>query len=349
MERSHEMAQHVALAHRTDRPAPARCGLPRGGSTMSAALRGELLALVALLLFSSNIILTKVASARLSLDAGYLVSVFANIAFAALLFAVQRALRLAPLQWDWIGFAAFAAAGACSTYFGRWFFFEAIARLGPARASVFQVSSPLFTLVIAWIALGERIPSHAVAAIAVAVAGLLLVSVSPASLRRRARAAMPSTAGAARRGGFAAWLRSGMVLGVGSSAAYAAGNVFRATAGRRWDEPVLGALIGAVAALALHGMLTRNNVAMLRRLAGADRIGLAIFALGGAMTISAQMAVIEAMNAVPVAIVALITLCTPLLVFPLSYFLLRNDEGINARTLAGGVLVLGGIAALIIG
>ena len=50
----------------------------------------------------------------------------------------------------------------------------------------------------------------------------------------------------------------------------------------------------------------------------------------------------------PVAVVAVITLCTPLLVFPLSYFLLKNDEGIKGRTLIGAMLTLVGIATIIL-
>lgn len=51
----------------------------------------------------------------------------------------------------------FVLAGLFSTYFGRWFMLESIARLGAARTSVFQVTSPLFTVIIAWAFLGERL------------------------------------------------------------------------------------------------------------------------------------------------------------------------------------------------
>jgi drug/metabolite transporter (DMT)-like permease len=79
-----------------------------------------------------------------------------------------------------------------------------------------------------------------------------------------------------------------------------------------------------------------------------DRRGVLMFAISGMLTISAQMCVIAAMRYAPVAVVALITLCTPLIVFPLSYFLLKNQERIGAITLAGGALVLAGIAVLIL-
>lgn len=321
---------------------------------LSDTAKGEALALVALLLFSCNIILTKVASARLAMNAGFLVAVTMNIVFSALLLVVELAWRGRPLQWDWIGVLLYALAGAFATYLGRWFFFESIARLGPARASIFQVSSPLFTVIIAWIALGDTLSAAGVGAIVLTLIGLVIVSASPAELLRFAvRGALPARekdAAAGRSevegGRWQALLRSGLLLGMTSSAAYAIGNVLRGAGSRRWDEPVLGALIGAVTAIALQLALTRGNAQTWRLLRGANRSGILLFAVGGAMTITAQMCLISAMGHIAIAVVALITLCTPILVVPMSYFFLKNQEGITARTVVGGVLVLAGIAAL---
>jgi drug/metabolite transporter (DMT)-like permease len=314
--------------------------------TLSDTARGETFALAALLIFSSNIVLTKVASARLALNAGYLVAIVMNILFSAVLFAAELAWRAHPLRWDWLGALIYAGAGVFTTYLGRWFFFEAIARLGPAKASIFQVSSPIFTVVIAWVALGQILDAVAIAAIAVAMVGLAVVSVSPKEIARRAlRQGDRSTTGATP---WRSLLQSGLMVGAGSSAAYAVGNVLRGAGIQRWDEPILGALLGAVAGLAFHLALTPGNAAALRVLRAGDRRGVSMFALSGALTISAQMCVIEGMAYVPVAVVAMVTLCTPLLVFPMSYWLLRNQEGITLRTLLGGGVTLAGIAVLVL-
>jgi drug/metabolite transporter (DMT)-like permease len=143
-------------------------------------------------------------------------------------------------------------------------------------------------------------------------------------------------------------VQSGLVVGIGSSAAYAVGNVLRGGGVQRWDEPVLGALLGALAGLAFHLVLTPRNAEALRALRTADRRGVMLFALSGAMTITAQVCVIEGMAYVPVAVVAMVTLCTPLLVFPMSYWLLRNQERITLRTVVGGGVTLAGIAVLIL-
>jgi len=300
-------------------------------------LTGIVLALVALAGFSANIMVARVGGARVGLNAGYFVAVSVNVLFAALLLAAELAVRSQPLAWSAKGTMLFALAGFFSTYLGRWFMYESVARLGPAKTSAFQVSSPLFTFLVALAFLGETLTAQALAGMAATALGLLLISLAGA------RNAPLQDEQAPRR----SWLRSAWFVGFASSAAYAIGNVMRGAGVREWDEPIAGALIGAVAGIACHFALTRGHRAMLRGLRTAHRGGLALFAMSGVLTIVAQVCTIAAMKLAPVSVVALITLCTPLVVFPASYFFLRNDEGINARTLAGAALTLAGIALIV--
>jgi drug/metabolite transporter (DMT)-like permease len=97
----------------------------------------------------------------------------------------------------------------------------------------------------------------------------------------------------------------------------------------------------------LHLAITRGDPGARAALRRAARPGVIMFAVSGSLTITAQMCTIMAMRHVPVALVALITLCTPVLVFPASYFLLRNQERMTARTLAGALLALIGVGLLL--
>lgn len=300
------------------------------------------LAVAALMMFSSNIILTKLAMARLSLDVGFVVAVAVNVIFGALAFAGGLLVRPDRVHWDGPGFWMFLGAGVLTTYLGRFFFFEAVARLGPAKASTFQISSPLFTVLIAWLLLGERIGAPIFAAMVVVVLGLYLVSVAP-----RDGGGKRSPAVSARRK-VQRVLASGVGLGVGSSLAYAVGNVVRGAAIHRWDEPILGALLGAISGIVLHFMFSpaRNHLhAMVR---AADRSGLAVYAVCGMLTITGQMLTLAAMSHIAVSIVALVTLCSPLIVFPASYLLFRGDARITPRVVVGTVLALGGIAVIVL-
>jgi drug/metabolite transporter (DMT)-like permease len=303
-----------------------------------AAAVGSLLAFAALALFATNIIVTRVAMRRLAIDAGFLIAVAVNVLFAALVTGVELALRSEPLRIEAYAFAMFALAGVFTTYLGRWFFFEAVARLGAARASTFQVSSPLFTALFAWAFLGERLSATTVAAMVGVVYGLFVVG---APVERAA-----STRAPRRR--IAALASAGLLVGLGSSLAYAIGNVLRGDAIHRSPEPALGALLGAITGLALHAALNRSRRELPALLRAADRRGVALYAVSGALTITAQMLTIASMRHIPISIAALITLCTPIFVIPASHVLFGHEERITVRVVLGSALTLAGIAVIVL-
>ena len=333
---------------------------------MPDAALGYLLAVAALLLFGSGILVTKFAASRISLDLGFVIATVTNVAFAALALLVQLALRPQALTWNAEAFWLFAAAGGFSTYLGRWFFYEAVVRFGPAKASVFQVSSPLFTALIAWLWLGEHLSAWAAAGLGVAIAGLMLVSYKPrgqaqenvaseqavvtdtanpvARMSKLAATPTPTSSSTPMREKF---LQSVLLLGLGSSFAYAIGNVLRGAAVRSWNEPVMGALVGAVLGLALHLTFSADKAGLAGRLRQANRRGVWLYGLMGVCTISGQMCLIGAMRFIPVSVATLMTLCTPLLVFPLSHLLFKNSGDVTRITVLGGALALAGIAIIV--
>ena len=312
---------------------------------MTETFLGYLLAVVALVLFTSGILVTKVASSRINLGLGFLIAASTNVVFASLAFAVQLWLHPEGVAWSWPGFFLFAVAGAFSTYLGRWFFYESVVRFGPSRASVFQVSSPLFTALIAWLLLGEYLTTFMGYGLLVTIAGLMLVSYKPGFFARGAAAVDSTTPLLTRKERL---LRSVFFLGMGSSLAYAVGNVMRGAAIRAWNEPVLGALLGAVVGLALYLGFSSGKREMLAGLRSASRSGLWLYGLMGVTTIAAQMCAIAAMRYIPLSIATLITLCTPVLVFPLSRLLFKDSEEVSLITIVGCALTLFGIFIIVL-
>jgi drug/metabolite transporter (DMT)-like permease len=316
------------------------------------ALQGELLAGAALCMFSANILILKIASTRLSVDIGFAVAVFVNVLFASLLFGIELATRSAALVWNGGGLLLFIVAGVFSTYLGRWFFFEAIVRFGPAKASIFQISSPAFAALIAWVVLGETFTAKATLGMAMTVAGLVLSGYVPPRLLAAETGAdwagatgikQPAPAAAA-----AAGVRAIALFGLGGALAYAIGSVLRAQAIRSWDEPILGALVGAASGLLLHAALNRGNAGLVAKLKNADRQGLLTYAVSGVLTICAQICAIASFRYIPVSLSSLIVLCTPVLVVPASYLLFKDSDGLTWRTWTGGLLTTLGMAAIVL-
>ncbi len=303
---------------------------------------GYVLSALALLLFTVAILTTKAAARRIPLGPGFMIATVVNVVFAALAVTLQLGLRIDPLQWNLQALALFAVAGGFSTYLGRWFFYESVVRFGPAKASIFQISSPLFTAVMAWLVLGEGMTGVLAFGMLLSIFGLMLVSYKPGFFSRG-----PSET-SAQAGLHQRLLQSVFLLGLGSSLAYAIGNVLRGSAVRSWDEPVVGALAGAACGLILQlvfntGKHQSDSNVRLREWKNSDRRGVCLYVLIGICTISAQMCVISAMRYIPLSVATLVTLCTPILVFPLSHLIWRGQDDITATTLAGAGLTLLGI------
>lgn len=319
---------------------------------MSDTFWGYLLAVCALLLFTTAIVVTKVASSRIDLTLGFLIAASVNVLFSGLVFVVQLGLRADTLEWNASAFWLFAGAGVFSTYLGRWFFYESVVRFGPAKASIFQVSSPLFTALMAWLLLGERLTPVVALGMLMTVSGLMLVSYKPGYFARRPSGAAgvavdDASLPEARSSSVPLLLQSAMVLGVGSSLAYAIGNVLRGSAVRGWNEPVLGALVGAAFGLLLTVVFSADKRGLPGRLRSARRSGVWLYALIGVCTISAQVFMIASMRYIPLSVATVVTLCTPILVFPLSYLLFKNRDDITVNTLLGSGLTLLGIFLIV--
>lgn len=305
---------------------------------------GFVFALLSLLLYSTNILVTKVASGSMDLDVGVTIAAFSNVVVGLAFFAIQVALGRSPTGWESWAVGLFLVSGVFSTYLGRWFFFATVARLGPARASAFQITNPIFTVLIAWVFLGESLRLLDLGAVAVTLFGLFLVSYvagEPAG-PRSGESVWTRTVAAGRR----TLLHSGALVALMSSSSYAVANVLRGAAVRRWNEPILGGVLGAVVGLAAQVLATSKGKDLWAEIVGAKRRALVLYGLIGLITICAQVSMIAAMSTIKVGVTNLITMSTPILVTPASYFLLKNQEGLRPRTVLGILIVVVGMTTL---
>lgn len=299
---------------------------------------GGALAVLSLLTYGTCMVLVSVGMRNMRSEPGSLLAAAAGVPAGVLICAFQLAFgTVGPGISAW-AVLAFALAGILSTYLGRWLVFKSIELIGPSGASALQSTSPLLTALFAWVLLGETIGWMGMLGIVLAIVGLASMSLG---LQRRAAGNDPASGGP-RRGGGMVW---GMLLfGVASSAAYSGSHIFRGSAVRTWNEPLLGTTIGAAAGLLALLVASRNRLPDYRRDILANRRGAALFAGIGVLQFLAQSLVIASMKYIPVSVAALISMCTPLVVMPVSYFVLLNQEKLNRVMVLGILITLSGTA-----
>jgi drug/metabolite transporter (DMT)-like permease len=291
---------------------------------------GIAFALLAMVCFAANIVLTRFAVTRMSVEAGFFVVLATNILFPATLFAFELSARSAPWSWDYKGAGLFALGGVIGTFLGRRFLFDAVRILGPSRASVFHSTAPAFALIGAWLLADEILGIYEIALMAMVWAGLWFTQPRAGSQH----ALSPEA------------LRMGFLAGLLTVAGFGFGNVVRGLAVRVWEEAVLGTVISSAAAFACQVMVTRQWGRVADQLRAADRKALLLYVGCGVATSVGSILVTLAMMRMEIALATLIVHTTPIVIFPVSVFLLKNREELTPRTVLGAVLVLSGIALL---
>ncbi len=307
---------------------------------------GEALALLALLLFSTNVLVVKIATPRLALDVGFLLALGSNVVFAALLFVGERVVRPGPFVVAWVPLLGFAIGGLFTTYVGRRQFFRSVQTIGPSRASALQITNPVFAALVGWLVLGESLGWTA------ALFGLLVLGGLYLTTRTSARTPVPVANGELTAADAVpaptAVPRREIAIALLGAMSYGIGNVIRSGAVRAWDEAVFGGFLGAACAIVVYLVVHTDLRQLAARLREAPRSGISLWALSGVLTISAQIALIASTRTIPVAVGVVIAAAIPLLVVPFSIVFFRNAEGVTARTVVGILLIFGGVAGLVL-
>jgi drug/metabolite transporter (DMT)-like permease len=213
--------------------------------------------------------------------------------------------------------------------------FDAVKILGPARASVFHSTAPAFALIGAWLLADERLGWYELLLMAIVWIGLWFTQPRAGSVA----GGQALSADAMRRGLF---------VGLMTVAGFGLGNVVRGLAMRDWQEAVFGTVISSTAAFLCQVVATRDwrKIASLYR--AGDRRAVWLYIGCGVTTSLGAIFAAEAMRTMEIALVTLVIHTTPVVIFPVSVFILKNREELNPRTLVGASLVLAGIALLAI-
>ena len=307
-------------------------------------LWGVTLAFIAMTVYGACMVTVASAAKGISSGPGSLLAAAAGVPIGIVIVLMQWAGGheiSVPSHWSIV---SFALAGICSTYVGRWLVFKSIELIGPSGSAGLQSISPLITVVFGWIFLGEVIGTIGLIGITLGIAGLVAMSMGIGRSQRKTAL----KAGTVRTGPRRGFVSASLLIGVGSAAAYSLSHVFRASGVRQWNEALVGALIGAAAGLLVLALTNHRQMPEYLRQARANPKAAYVYLGVGSLQFLAQALVIASMKYIPASMAALISMCTPLVVLPVSYFALRNDEHVSWVTVLGIAITLTGITLVVL-
>jgi drug/metabolite transporter (DMT)-like permease len=312
-------------------------------------MTGELLALGALLLFSSNVILVDAATDRISQQRGFGIALLTNVVTALAAVAFQYGVGGAPADFHGRAFLYFCLAGITSTYLGRRALFHAVQHIGPSRAATVQITSPMFTAILGWLVLRDQLGTRGIVGIAAVLFGVALCARRPAVpdvdvVDRDDTVAAAVAVATSRRSKLQG---SAVALALLGAACYGAGNTMRGSAVRSWNQPLVGAAAGSVVAIVAFLLFEGRRLGGIRHVLKEDRLGSMLWALAGLTTAIAQILLIAASRYTAVAVSTVIAAAMPLVIVPFGMLWRKDRDVITPMTIGGTLVVFGGVVLLL--
>jgi drug/metabolite transporter (DMT)-like permease len=335
---------------------------------------GSLLAFISALAYAVMYFLVKSGVRKGDPDGGAFLTTLVNAVLLAIVIAVVAVVHRPP-EIHPVGVAWFAVGGLLGSFGGRILLFAGLRRIGPVRAASLTNTAPLVTIGAAVLLLGEELSPGAVMAVVLVVIGLGILTVEAFQAPDPTRAAQPTApVGAAADGSelavsapstelgsviavpdtaFRRLVRSmgtpaviGLLFAIFSAVSFGSARVLRKVGLEVMPDPVVGAFVGILVAVA--SMIVLN--------AGRGRMSSVIFAsfrerrwklwLAGVCSTIGLTTFYTAITLAPLAHVAVIAASETIITLILSAIILRKSERLGPRVIvpamfvfAAGVLV----------
>ena len=287
---------------------------------------GIILGLSAALWFGVASMLLRVGMRSEPRDDGLWMSIAVNVAFLGAV-----GLFVSKPDWSTAGVAALGAAGIVGAIGGRHSNLRAIRHVGAARASVFLTGTPLAAAIAGWVVLDETL------GLVDAIGGVLVVGGLYVLITARSSGVSLSHGLDEQKSRLV-----GTIYALAAPVLFGVAFVIRKWGLRSFDSAVLGALIGAIAALTLLTVLDLGRRRIKKRLKDNFTEVNWWFVGAGVANSLALLSQFSAFSFVAAWVVGVLQGTQALWVLLLSYFFLRSEERIDrAVIISVGLIAIG--------
>lgn len=266
-------------------------------------------------------------------DNGVFLGIIVNVVLVGFIYLVMLPFKTETVEWNLSGILAFAVAGILTTLLGRVALYAGIRRIGSSRAAAMKNGAPIFSLLAAIILLNERISL-------LSGIGILLVMLGLFFLARKQW--QQNGKSVRKQAGL------GFLLGGLSAFLYGVGQVYRKVGLVYMNDPVLGALMGAifallayVLALAWKGELKSTFNQQVRKINK-------YYFLGGLSIGFGLLSFFTSASLINVSYTSAIAAAEPVITVILAYFFLKQQEQLDRHVILSILLVFTGIVVIAI-
>lgn len=277
---------------------------------------GIVFGLLTAVFYASASIFAKVGQRNTDDDGVYTTVVTNVVALCVVALFVPRP------EWDTYAIVAMCAGGIVGTFFGRSLMLRGVRLVGPSRAGAFTTGTPVAAAIAGWIVLGEAITMSEALGGLITVVGLLWLV--------RSRQA-PSA-------GMEAPPLTGYLIAAAAPMFFGVAFVIRKLGLERFDSPLLGSAIGAVAAfatLSIYAAVRGELGEKIGRVRNLNRY----FVLAGLGTSLALVSQFNAFRTLEAWVVGVFASTQGIWTLLMSWVFLREEEHID-RNVVGAILVV---------
>lgn len=189
-------------------------------------------------LFATGSVLARIGQRHRPQDDGLMMTILVNVVVLGLI-----SLTVTAPEWSTAGVVGLAIGGVLGSLMGRFANLRAVRLVGATRSSAFLTGSPLVAAVAGWLILGEDV------ALIDAVGGLVVIAGLLALVR--ARATPTSVLDGVAAAADSRTVRLGFIFAAAAPVFFGLGFVVKKWGLLRYDDAVLGAVIGSIAAFAV--------------------------------------------------------------------------------------------------
>jgi drug/metabolite transporter (DMT)-like permease len=281
-------------------------------------------------LFATGSVLARVGQRHRPQDDGLLMTVLVNVLVLGLV-----SLTVTAPRWSTAGVVGLAVGGLLGSLMGRFANLRAVRFVGATRSSAFMTGTPLVAALAGWLILDEQVGLLDAVGGLVVIAGLLALV--------RARAIPTSILDGVAAPADARTIRLGFIFAAATPVCFGLSFVVKKWGLARYDDAVLGAMIGAAAALVVVILIDIFSGQIGRRLSENLRHVPWWFVASGVAMSGALITQFAAFSYLEAWLVGALQGTQGLWALVLGWLFIRQEERIDKWVVASVVLVAGGV------